>query len=143
MTISYLQPKDGPVLPGLTTKEVVYAKHQPEYNPLRTLITRDEKRAVLSRWSPTDEQRKAIAEGKDIFLQLLTFGQPLQPIIMYVAGDEDVVEIKDTLWPRSFLVAKIPDGTDLTKPFDVPVIVETSLEELERKSVEELLGVKA
>ncbi len=76
---SYLKPKDGPVISGLEEKEVVYAKNQPEYVPLRTLVSNGRDRRVLSRWEPTLEQRKAISEGADVYLQLLTFGQPLQP----------------------------------------------------------------
>lgn len=82
---SYLKPKDGAVIPGCKQKEVVYAEDQPEYIPLRTLVSNDRRRAVLSRWEPTLEQRKAIADGADIYLQLLTFGHPLQPIIMLVS----------------------------------------------------------
>lgn len=82
---SYLKPKDGPVIDGLEHKEVVYAKDQPQYVPLRTLVGDDRDRRVLSRWEPTAEQRKAIAEGADIYLQLLTFGNPLQPILMLVS----------------------------------------------------------
>ena len=82
---SYLKPKDGAVIPGFEQKEVVYAEDQPEYIPLRTLVSNDLRKAVLSRWEPTPEQREAIAGGADIYLQMLTFGQPLQPIIMLVS----------------------------------------------------------
>lgn len=89
--LSYLTPKDGPVIKGLEHKEVVYAKHQPEYIPLRTLVTDDLERRVISRWTLTPEQREAVAKGCDIFLELLTFGKPLQPIRLFLndgAGDE-------------------------------------------------------
>jgi hypothetical protein len=82
---SYLKSKDGPVIDGLEAKEIVFAENQSEYTPLRTLVGNDRDRRVLSRWEPTPEQRKAIAEGADIYLQLLTFGQPLQPILMLVS----------------------------------------------------------
>lgn len=82
---SHLKPKDGPVIDGLEAKEIVYAKHQPQYLPLRTLVGDDKDRRVLSRWSPTAEQRLAIANGADIYLQMLTFGQPLQPILMLIS----------------------------------------------------------
>lgn len=85
--IDFLLPKDGPVVEEMEKAEVVYARTQPEYNPLRTLVSRDQTRKVLSRWEPTPAQRKAIAEGEDIFLELMTFGNPLQPIRMFVAGD--------------------------------------------------------
>jgi hypothetical protein len=97
--LSYLQPKDGPVIAGEEGRERVYAQDQPQYHPLRTLVEYDGFGAVLSRWSPTGEQRKAIAEGKDIYLELLTFHEPLQPILMFVAGDEDAEAIKAAFLP--------------------------------------------
>jgi hypothetical protein len=97
--IDYLQPSEGPVVLGSEAQEVVYAKNQPEYNPLRTLVSHDTQRAVLSRWTPSVEQREAIAEGKDIYLQLWTFGHPLQPILMFIADDGDAADVKDVLWP--------------------------------------------
>jgi hypothetical protein len=91
--MDYLLPKDGPVFDGLESKEVVYAKDQPEYIPLRTLVYAGRDTKVISRWTLTDEQRKAVAEGADIFLMLFTFGHPLQPIQMAVSDGKD-----DTDW---------------------------------------------
>lgn len=83
----YLSPKDGPVIDGMERQEIVYAKNQPEYIPLRTLCNSDDQMCgVVSRWSLTDRQRKLIADGADIFLELSTFHQPLQPIRMAI-GD--------------------------------------------------------
>src|ERR1700721_2317428 len=88
-TNRYISPANAPVVKGLEAHEVVYAKNQPEYNPLRTLLSNTKEGRVMSRWSPTPEQRPAIAEGENIFLELLTFGNPLQPILMSV-GDPDL-----------------------------------------------------
>src|ERR1700733_12606155 len=86
----YLSPKDGPVIDGLESREIVYAKDQPEYIPLRTLRnSNDEMCGVVSRWALTPEQRKLVANGADIFLELSTFRQPLQPIRMAI-GDGKV-----------------------------------------------------
>lgn len=76
----YLQPRNGPVVDGLEQYEIVMAKNQPEYNPLRCLPGNTEHGERLSRWSPTREQREAIAAGADIFLELLTHNMPMQPI---------------------------------------------------------------
>lgn len=94
--ISYLDPKNGPVVDGLEEKEIVYAKHQEQYTPLRTLVSAGTQRRVFSRWTFTDEQRKAIADGADVFLELLTFGHPLQPIRMILSDgklDPDWVRV--------------------------------------------------
>jgi len=80
--MDYLSPKDGPVIEGLESEEVVFAKDQPEYTPLRCLVGLGVDRRVMSRWTLTPEQRKKIAEGADIYLTLLTYGEPLQPILM-------------------------------------------------------------
>ena len=64
--------------------EHVYAKDQPQYNPLPTLVGTGRDGKVLSRWILTQEERDAIAVGADIYLTLLTFGDPLQPIILEV-----------------------------------------------------------
>ena len=86
--ITYLQPANESVVKGLEEFEVVYAVNQQDkYNPLRTLRSKTEEGRVLSRWTLTDEQRKAIAEGADVFLELLTFGGDLQPIMLAVGTD--------------------------------------------------------
>ena len=93
----YLDPRDGPVVDGLEQKEIVYAKNQSPYIPLRTLVSSQLDRRVISRWTLTDEQRKAVADGADIFLILLTFGHLLQPIQMAVSDgklDTDWVKIR-------------------------------------------------
>lgn len=83
----YLSPTTSPVIDGMESREIVYAKNQPEYIPLRTLRnTSDDMCGVVSRWALTPQQRKLVAEGADIFLELSTFGQPLQPIRMAI-GD--------------------------------------------------------
>lgn len=92
----YLSPADKPVIDGLQHAEVVFAEHQPEYIPLRTLTGNTLERPVLSRWTLTPEQRKAVAEGADILLQLLTFGNPLQPILMMVADQPNATYFKHT-----------------------------------------------
>lgn len=92
----YLQPRNGPVVDGMETQEVTYAKHQPEYIPLRTLVSSGRMGAVISRWTLTADQRKAVADGADIFLELNTFHEPLQPIRMAISDgnlDNDWVRV--------------------------------------------------
>jgi len=85
----FLNPKDGPVIPGFEREEIVYAKDQPQYKPLRVLRTGNDDVSVITRWTLTPEQRKAVAEGADIFLELLTFGHSLQPVRIGVGCDQD------------------------------------------------------
>lgn len=95
--LDYVNPRDGPVLIGEDQWEVAYARDDKEYRPIKALRGSSVEVPVLSRWSPTKEQRLAIADGKDIFLRLLTFGAPLQRIQMFVASDDDTKEIKEVM----------------------------------------------
>lgn len=77
----------SPRVPGYEDREVVFAKDQPEYVPLPALpIITTEGRAVLTRWTFTDEERNLIASGADLFVKVLTFGGPLQPVAFSVSG---------------------------------------------------------
>lgn len=99
--LSFLSPADHPVIEELEKNEIVFAKNQPEYNPLRVLRGQPPECPVLSRWTLTNEQRLAIAQGADIYLELLTFtnenGVPgrLQPIRIAVGQDVDPDYIRE------------------------------------------------
>jgi hypothetical protein len=82
----FVDPHDGPVVVGLEKFETVYAKDQPQYRPLRTLPGRQGDSAI-GRFHFTDGQRKAIAEGADIYLELLHFRGPLAPSLIMVMSE--------------------------------------------------------
>ncbi|WP_192246130.1 hypothetical protein [Mesorhizobium silamurunense] len=82
----FVKPHDGPVVVGLERFETVYAKDQPQYLPLRTLPGRNGDSAI-ARFHFTDAQRKAIADGADIYLELLHFGGPLAPSSMMIMSE--------------------------------------------------------
>lgn len=81
----------SPIVRGLEEEEVVYAKDQPQYVPLPCLKSRqpDGTGAILTRWTLTDAERQAIANGADVFLRVLTYGNPLQPVGMFVSFDDE------------------------------------------------------
>lgn len=58
-------------------KSVVFAKDQPEYLPLPALSDGNE---VITKWKLTDKEIKDIFDTHEIYLKVLTFGQPLQPV---------------------------------------------------------------
>ena len=101
----YMKPKDGPVIEGMESEEIVYAADQPQYIPLRTLKSQGAWGRVISRWTFTDEQRKAIAEGADVLLELSTFNRPLQPIRMMVSDGNVNPE-----WVRVTLLEETAEG---------------------------------
>jgi hypothetical protein len=55
----------------------VFAKDQPEYQPLPAHVSVHG--VVTSCWELSDAELKELIETKRIWLQQLTFGQPLQP----------------------------------------------------------------
>lgn len=77
--------------------KVVYAKDQPEYQPLPTLrqVGTVEGR-VLSRWRPTEDELIKLLAGDDLYLEVWTFNnecrrcgqqQGLQPVRLGVWSD--------------------------------------------------------
>jgi hypothetical protein len=56
---------------------------------LPALVSRDEKRRVLSRWELTPEEREMIANGADIYIALSTFGTAYQPTTVFVHNPAD------------------------------------------------------
>ena len=58
---------------------IVYGKKQPDYIPLPGHISADGNAATFC-FELTDEEIKTLVETKQIWLSLLTFGKPLQPI---------------------------------------------------------------
>lgn len=59
----------------------VFAKDQPEYQPLPVMALGDQEGSVISCWQLTDEEKTEIANTGKLYLKQLTFGNPLQPIL--------------------------------------------------------------
>lgn len=60
----------------------VYGKNQPEYQPLPAHRTDDG--TVTTCWELSPEELKQVQETGVIWLSMLTFNQPLQPILLQV-----------------------------------------------------------
>lgn len=73
---------------------VTYAKEQPEYNPLPAM--RDEDGTIVSCWELTDAEVKAIIKHRKLYISIMTFNQPLQPIRPWV-DEITIEEIKEEL----------------------------------------------
>lgn len=58
---------------------VTFAADQPEYEPLPAWRTDDG--TVITRWSLTWRERIRLLFGRPIWLYVLTFGAPLQPVL--------------------------------------------------------------
>lgn len=68
------------------TREVIFAKDQPEYSPLHVYMQPDG--IVHSCWMPDEHEIKAILAGEPIVIEVLTFGRPLQPLRVFVQAEE-------------------------------------------------------
>jgi len=62
-------------------EEFIYAKDQPAYLPLPTVVLHGRARRTISRWTLTPAERASIAAGEDLYVEQLTFGEDLQPIL--------------------------------------------------------------
>lgn len=75
-----------PVEPNIEVPEgwrrVVYAEHQKEYLPLPCLQENASTGHVITRWSLTWKERLYILFTGELWLTLLTFHKPLQPILL-------------------------------------------------------------
>jgi hypothetical protein len=78
----------SPVVNGMEEEECVYAKDQPEYLPLPALKSKHSDGRILTRWKLTAAERAALAKGADLFLEVLTFRQPLQPVRPFINTGE-------------------------------------------------------
>lgn len=69
-------------------QNVIFAKDQPEYNPLPALRMADGE--VFTCWALSDEELVNIITNKCIYIKQLTFNDPLQPILPMVQLGDDV-----------------------------------------------------
>ncbi len=93
----YLSASIGPVVEGLEDFEKIYALEQAKYIPLRTLPGENGNSAI-TRWEISEEQRKAIADGADIMLEVVHFKGPLAPVRMMIVKPENDLK----LWRKWF-----------------------------------------
>ena len=68
--------------------EITIAKDQPEYVPLPALKFQDG--LVVTRWSLSWKERLTILLGGSVYLGLLTYNHPLQPIRISTSVEEVV-----------------------------------------------------
>lgn len=92
MRFDYLKPAQGEVIDGLESHEKIYALDQMEhYLPLRTLPGENGKSAIY-RCELTPEQRKMVAEGADVLVEILHLGGPLAPSRVMLVNQKDFGE---------------------------------------------------
>ena len=65
---------------------VVYGANQPEYKPLPAEKRPGRSGEILTCWELSTDELKRVQETGKLWLGVLTFGQPLQPV--YLAVDK-------------------------------------------------------
>lgn len=60
----------------------VYGAHQPEYIPLPAERRPGHFGEIVTCWKLSPEEIKRVQETGKIWLSVLTFGQPLQPVLL-------------------------------------------------------------
>lgn len=74
-------------------QRVVFAIDQPEYIPLPAVVSEDNPNVIVTEWSFDDDEKAIVAAGGHLFLQQLTFGQPLQPINLQVSCEGEPLTV--------------------------------------------------
>ena len=67
-----VDPRVDPALVPAGSKAVVIAEHQAEYQALPSIRTPDG--MVITRWSLSDAERRAILLGEDLYVTILSHG---------------------------------------------------------------------
>lgn len=78
------------VAPRVGLPEIMLAEEQHEYLPCTAAVVTydDGSVGLMTRWRLDDGERAKIAAGEDLYLSLLTFGRPMQPITLEVGRPE-------------------------------------------------------
>lgn len=76
-----VDPRIDPRLVPEGSKAVVIAEHQDEYRDLPSVRTPNG--YVITRWQLTEDEKRRIVQGEDIFLTILSFGS-INPLFMSV-----------------------------------------------------------
>jgi hypothetical protein len=112
MRFDYLRPALGAVVDGLEDSEKIYALDQAEYLPLRTLPGENGQSAIY-RCELTPGQRKIVADGGDVLIEILHFGGMLAPSRVMVLNQQDFKEdeSKEAMasWFRAMTKGPYPD----------------------------------
>lgn len=65
-------------------QNTIFAENQKEYFSLPVYKALNNSESVTSCWVMTDEEKKEFAKTGKIWLTLLTYGKPLQPVTMEI-----------------------------------------------------------
>ena len=74
------------IAPRVGCPEIMLAEEQEDYLTVCVAMVayNDGTVGAMTRWVLSDEERAQVAAGEDVYLTLLTFGQPMQPITLEI-----------------------------------------------------------
>jgi hypothetical protein len=113
MRILTPEPRDG-------FNSVVFAKDQPEYIPLPANV---DGRMVETKWGLTWRERLSVLCRGSVYLTVMSFGHPLQPLRMSVTRERDLYRGDDV----QLLRARLHDAR--VKGFDAIISLKRKLME--------------
>lgn len=68
--------------PTMGWTPIVYAKDQPQYQPLPCVRDSSVEGRIITRWRLTWRERVQVLWRGDVWLHVLTFHRPLQPVVL-------------------------------------------------------------
>ncbi len=69
-----------PVAPGFDFPLTVFGAEQPEYLPLPAVRCTDQGKTIVTRWALSWQERIQVLFGGTVWLSIMTFGKPIQPV---------------------------------------------------------------
>lgn len=108
------------IAPALDGRRVRIAEDQDEYLPVEAVLTTNPSHKAVSgsSWNtvvltfrPSDSERAQLANGADIYVALLTFGTPMQPIMVKIGPEvfADIYGLEITDRVGNPIAAPAPD----------------------------------
>jgi hypothetical protein len=73
------------VAPRTGAPEVTIAEDQTAYSPL--VAARYDDGVLLTRWRMNEADRAKVAAGEDLYIAVMTFGGPIQPMSVQIGDD--------------------------------------------------------
>lgn len=67
-------------------KPLTFAKDQPQYSPLPARAVGDSQRTIITSWKLSWKEKLQLLWTGRVYLTILTFGKPLQPVRMDVTA---------------------------------------------------------
>lgn len=114
------------VKPRIQGQVLRAAENQPEYTPVDILLARNidytipvdkDYNTVIMAFELTGEERQRIINGEDVYVALLTYGHPQQPIMLSV-GPEEMAEWHGLEVDRRSAAQRLADERGLAREHD-------------------------